>query len=257
MTNARTTERDAYVKAALVGLGIYLVGVALITVAVLISEPEEVVFLLFLLVPAIIVGAALVFLRRWGLIVGILGALFGLVGFFEDIDLILTTPKAFFDFSAGLFVIAGLLTLLVACIIGTVQYFRGAVRTDLGQNGKAALGGLVGILAVLAVVSAVLTALNVGDASAEEKQGATVLTAKKTDWDVDMIDGRSGQTLKIVVRNEDSFLHTFTIHDLDIDVRLGPFSEEVVEINASAGNYGFVCRIFDHETDMTGALVIR
>ena len=262
VTHSRMREnevgaRDAYVKAALVGVGLYLVGALIIAIAVLISEPSEVVFLLFLLIPAAVVASALLFVRRWGLIVGILGGLLGLLGFMEDIDLILTTPKAFFDFAAGVFIIPGLLILLIASILGTVQYFRGAVSRDLSPTAATLLRGAVGALVLVAVVSAVVTAMNAGDASAEERQGAMILTAEDTEWDLDRMEGLSDQPLKLVVRNEDGFLHTFTIYDLDIDVRLGPFSEEVVEINAPAGTYGYVCRIFDHESDMTGALEIR
>jgi len=61
-----------------------------------------------------------------------------------------------------------------------------------------------------------------------------------------------------VVKNKDPILHTFTIYDLDIDERIGPGSEKLIEIGTPrAGIYGYVCRIFDHAADMTGAIIVR
>jgi plastocyanin len=47
---------------------------------------------------------------------------------------------------------------------------------------------------------------------------------------------------QIAVRNQDPFLHTFTIEALDIDVTLGPNSAELVDLPAQAGTYVVFCR---------------
>jgi hypothetical protein len=53
-------------------------------------------------------------------------------------------------------------------------------------------------------------------------------------------------------------MHTFTVHDLDIDERLGPWSKTIIEIPANrAATYGFICRVEGHTEDMTGAIVIK
>ena len=57
-------------------------------------------------------------------------------------------------------------------------------------------------------------------------------------------------------------MNTFTMRDpargIDIDVRMGPWSEELVEIEPlQEGIYGFICRVEGHEQDMTGALTVR
>jgi uncharacterized cupredoxin-like copper-binding protein len=82
------------------------------------------------------------------------------------------------------------------------------------------------------------------------------VTAKNTLWDVQQIEGTQGEPLKIVVRNNDSVLHTFTIDALDIDARLGPHSETLVVIEPSAGTYGFFCQVPGHE-QMAGLITIR
>ena len=65
----RLAGKDAYVQAGFMGLGLYLVGLLTIFVAILIYDVAEIYFLLFFLVPGLIVAAALFFWRRWGLLV--------------------------------------------------------------------------------------------------------------------------------------------------------------------------------------------
>ena len=249
--------RSVYVKFALFGVLLYLITALIFFVAVIASEPSEVGFILFLVVPALVVGAAIYFIRPWGLILGVIGGIFGLMFFAEDTDLIMSAPQAFFDFTGGLVGIVGLVTLIIASVLGLIQHFRNETRTEFTPTHRRILQGIVGVLAVVAVVSAALTAMNLGGASAEEEQGATVITAKGTAWDVTMVNLSSGN-LKLVVKNKDLFLHTFTIYDLDIDEKLGPGSETVIELPAgTTGTHPFVCRLFDHELDMTGAITIR
>ncbi len=71
----------------------------------------------------------------------------------------------------------------------------------------------------------------------------------------------SGDT--ILVRNDDAFLHTFTVDDLDIDVDLGPKSEELIEIPDGSGTYVFYCSPHTStpeepsDDDMAGELIIQ
>jgi hypothetical protein len=255
--NSLISGKDAYVKAALVGLSLYFAGVLIIVVAVLLIEPSEIGFVAFFLVPALVIGAAVLFWKRWGLIIGVLGGLFGLVALTDGADLNLSTPDAFFDFSPTLLGITGVAIVLVASLIGTIQYFRGRTAHGLSPAVATGLKGLVGVVGVLVVVSAVLTGLSADKVSAAEKEGAIVITASEVDWDVDQVMGRANQPLKLVVRNEDSILHTFTVSELDIDVKLTPWSEHVIEINAPAKIYGYICRVVGHEEDMTGAITIQ
>jgi hypothetical protein len=72
-----------------------------------------------------------------------------------------------------------------------------------------------------------------------------------------MVTASSGD-VKLVVKNRDPILHTFTIDDLDVDVALGPWSEQVIVLtDLRPGNYGFICRVFDHATDMTGVITVQ
>jgi hypothetical protein len=249
--------KDGYARAGLMGLGLYFVGVLTLLVMMLIYDAGEAGFILFFAVPGLIVAAALVFWRRWGLLVAILGSLFGLSFLLPEAGLILTTPKAFFDFTVGWFAIVGLFIVLVAAIAGTVQYFRKAPSPALVRWQKSVITGIAAVLAVAAVVSFVLMLANTGSVSASEAGDAQRLTAEHTKWDVEMITSPAGE-VRLVVKNSDPMLHTFTVEDLDIDVSLSPWSEQVIVLgDLSAGNYGFVCRAFDHETEMTGVITVQ
>jgi hypothetical protein len=248
--------KDGYARAALMGLGLYFVGVLTIVVAILIYDVAEAYFVLFFAVPGVIVAAALLFWQRWGLIVAIVGSLIGLLFLTEDADLILTTPRAFFDFTATWFGIVGLLIVLIAAIVGTVQYFRKSPAPTAAWQSKA-IAGVAAVLGIAAVVSLVLMLANTSSVSEAEAGDAPEVTAKHTKWSVEMLSAPAGE-VRIVVKNDDPLLHTFTIEDLDIDVSLSPWSEQVVVLgDLTPGNYGFVCRVFDHETDMTGVITVQ
>lgn len=100
-------SKPYYARVALVGIGMYVFFAAIILVAVLVFEPSEVAFPLILAAVALIIGALIYFLRPWGLIVGVLGGLFGLLFSSDDIDINLTSPQSFFDFAFALFALVG------------------------------------------------------------------------------------------------------------------------------------------------------
>jgi uncharacterized cupredoxin-like copper-binding protein len=254
----RLADRPFYTRVAVFGTLLYLTAVGLFFVAFLLYDPAEAAFGLSFLLPGLLVVAALAFMRRGGLIVGVLGGALGLLIFSEGIALILSVPYSFFDFTGTVMAIVGCLILLLASAAGLIESFQGAVRASAKTWEIAALRGLVAVLAVVAVVSAAATLLNMESVSAADRDGATVLTARETEWDIDAIEATAGKPLKIVVRNDDPFLHTFTVHDLDIDLKLGPNSERLIVIEPQrAGVFGFICRVTGHGTDMSGLIDVK
>jgi hypothetical protein len=251
-------NRDVYVKTALFGLALYFVAVLIIMVTILIAAPEDTGEILVLFgVPGAIVGAALIGIRRWGLLVGILGGALGTLFVLEDIDLYISTPQSFFTFSSTWFALVGVLTLLLASLTGTVQYFRNRVGADASRLSPA-FYGVGAVLGVLALISAVVTALNIESVSNAEAEGAVVVTSEKAVWDAKLIEAEPGRPLRILVKNDDPVFHTFTIHDLDIDVFIGPWSEKLIELPPLESRiYGFICRLEGHKADMTGAIDVR
>lgn len=254
---------DAYAKAAFFGLAIFLTAAVIILVTILVVSPSDAVFGLILLIPGAIAVAALRYVRRWGLLIAAILSAFGFISFLVDAGLILTTPKAFFDFLLTLCTLVGLGIAFVACLIGFIQYFRGPVSGEVGPGVMMALRGIAAAVFVAVAISLVVTVVNATKSvSAEDRQGAIELTADDTKWSVETLEVSAGEPIRLLVKNDDPILHTFTLKDesrgLDIDVRLGPWSEQIVEVGPfEAGVYGFICRIEGHEEDMTGAITVR
>jgi hypothetical protein len=253
---------DAYAKAALFGFGIYSTAALIILVAILIFSPSDAAFGIILLVPATIAVLAVRFIRRWGLIIGALLSAFGIFFFIGDAALVLSSPQAFLDFLLDLFGLTGVIISLIACLVGTVQYFRGAVPEEMAPSAKTALRGIAGVITVLVLVSLVLTIINANETvSAADRGDAPELVAKDTKWSAQQLT-TSGKPARLFVKNDDPILHTFTVKDsakgIDIDVHIGPWSEQVIELAGLApGTYGFICRVEGHEQDMTGVVTVR
>ena len=250
-------QRDVYVKTALLGLALLLAGSLTYSVAVLIADPARLTIELVIWVPALVVAAVLWNWRRWGLLVGVPVGAVGSLVLFGELEPALVPPSSFFDFVPTLLALPGILLFFLACFAGTVQHFRGSVSTDAARI-SLAFRGWVALVALLAVASAVLTAFEADSVSAEDADGAVVVTATGIRWDVQTLDAVSGETLRVLVRNEDPLLHTFTVHDLGIDVIIGPWQEKVVVVEVSEARIlGFICRIEDHKQDMSGTIVAQ
>ena len=68
---------------------------------------------------------------------------------------------------------------------------------------------------------------------------------------------QAGQNAKIVVKNRDFGVHTFTIEDLDIDIMVVGGAEKLVSLAVpSAETYQYACEIEGHD-DMKGTLTVQ
>jgi cupredoxin-like protein len=248
-------QKPFYTRVALLGVAFVLMLAAFLFVVILIFSPSDIGFPLVMAVVALVIAALIFFIPYpWGLIVAVLGGLFAFLFVGDGIGLTITSPESFFDFIFPvMFIPAGLL-LLIGGITGLVQHFR-----HQPTNGNPALvtgiKGLFAVVVVLLAISAVLNVLNLGTVSAEDKEGAAYTKMKDDEFITgDLSSSASG---KIAIDNRDPYLHTFTIDDLDIDVKIGGGSSDVINLdNVDAGEYFFYCRVVGHE-DMTGKLTVR
>jgi len=150
--------------------------------------------------------------------------------------------------------IPGAILLLVGSATGLVQHFR-HVTSEGNPTVVMAIKGVLGAVAALLVVSAALTVANLGNASAEDKQGGVFVEMKHTEFEP--VEASTSGTGKLVIENNDPILHTFTIEALDIDVKVGPGSFETYTLESvPAGEYVFYCRVSGHEA-MDGVLTVR
>lgn len=185
-----------------------------------------------------LLGAALVQRRHTGWKVGglVLGLLAGAGLFWTAFGL--AAPNSFFDFVPGVLVLPGLLLAIVATV-ATIRADRRGDRTPALVGGeRGAVLGMAGVVALLAAMSAIVSVTGretVGDTSGV----AETVVLKDFEFAADSYELTGGTT--ILVRNDDPFLHTFTVDRLGIDVTFGPGSEKLIDIPAEPGEYVLYC----------------
>ncbi len=118
-------------------------------------------------------------------------------------------------------------------------------------------------LALLALVSLGLTAVSRTTLSAEAKANAVSVEIKSFDFNPNRVVVKTGETVRLVVTNNDPTLHTFTVPEAGVDVSVPPGSEKLVEFKAPApGAYSWYC--IPHSdpgpngrTGMVGVLIVQ
>ena len=259
--NATATApgRGRWTRLATFGLLLAAAGPAVLLLGGLLiggaTSEELPFFLITMIVP--VVAAFLVWrFGLWSKFVGLVLALgVGMMLFWTAFGLF--TPNSFFDFVPGLLVPPGVIIAIVGCVAAILASRRG--RTEEAQGERKTIRTVLAIVGALAVLSAILTFTS--RSTVEGGAGvATTVTAADFEYP-DTIEVAAGDT--ILVRNDDAFLHTFTIDELDIDVTIGPKSEELIEIPQGSGSYIFYCRPHTGtpdepgDDDMAGELTIR
>jgi len=157
----------------------------------------------------------------------------------------LTEPASVFDFVPGTLVLPGVLLAIGATVVAIRSAKRGR---QTGPGERRAATAIVGVLGLLAVASIVLTIAGretVDDAAAADAD--LVVDMKEFEFDEDAYDVPAGGT--VLVKNSDPFVHNFTVEALDIDVDLGPGSEELVTIPDEPGTYVLFCEPHTSDTD--------
>jgi plastocyanin len=180
----------------------------------------------------------------WAKAVGIVVALLlGMALFWTAFGL--ASPTSFFDFVPGLLVMPGALIAIVSCIAAMVAGRRGHVTAAATGGERTALRIVVGVVVILAVVSGIATAATRSTVSETDADATVVLK----DFEYDSEDYQLEAGSRVLVRNDDPFLHTFTVDDVDIDEALSPGSEELIEIPSEPGTYVVYCRPHTSDPD--------
>jgi plastocyanin len=97
---------------------------------------------------------------------------------------------------------------------------------------------VLGVVVLLTVLSAALTFA--GRSSVDAGEGDLAVSLSDFAFDEESYEVDGGTT--VVVRNDDPFLHTFTIDDLGVDEAISPGAEVLVEIPSEAGDYVLYCK---------------
>jgi len=201
----------------------------------------------FFLVTAAIafIGAFLVFrFGTWAKVAGIVASVL-VAGALFWTAFSLFTPNSFFDFVPGLLVIPGALIAIVSCIAALRAAGRGDRPTAATGGERKGIRIVLGVVLVLVVLSGVLTFT--GKSSVDEADADTTVTLKDFEFDREEYAFEAGS--RVLVRNDDPFLHTFTVEPLDIDEPLTPGSEVLVEIPEESGEYTVFCQPHTSDPD--------
>lgn len=181
--------------------------------------------------------------RALGLVVALL---VGMMLFWTAFGL--ASPDSFFDFVPGLLVIPGALTAIVAGIAAIRAQRRGDVVRRAGGGERKVMAVGAGLIGLLAVASAALTLTGRDTVDAADADVTIAMSDFEFETDSAQVVMEPGDV--VLVRNDDPFLHTFTIEELGIDVVLGPGSEELVTIpEDGSGEYVLYCEPHTNDPD--------
>lgn len=263
-TAARTQARSFYTRVAALGFGLIALSgvVALIASVATGNTGGDAVFALVFLVVGLLVAGAAWTSRGWALILAaVLSlALLALVGPFALF--ILAHPESATEFVPVVLMLAGAVLGLVGSLIALVQSRRRLSRTRATGTERLALGTVLGVLALAVVLSLALTVTARTTVSAAARTGATSIQVKNFVFSPSTAQAHAGDPVRVVVRNDDTTLHTFTLAAAGVDVAIPPGSERLVEFKLpAAGVYQWYC--VPHSavdggirTGMTGTLVV-
>jgi plastocyanin len=152
---------------------------------------------------------------------------------------------------------------LVGSSVSLIQRFRHTVRASATAAEALVLKVILAGIALLVVLSLVLTATARTTVAAEIKGGALSVEQKNTLFSPDLIHVKAGQTIRIVVKNDDTTLHTFTLDQAGVNVSIPPGAERLIEFQAPAsGVYQWYCiphsdPSANGRTGMVGSLVVQ
>ncbi|MGE5264808.1 MAG: cupredoxin domain-containing protein, partial [Acidobacteriota bacterium] len=127
-------------------------------------------------------------------------------------------------------------------VVALVQGRRGMLRESATSTERSVLGIALGAVALAVLLSLVLTATSRTTVSAQAKTGAAVVDMKNYSFAPNSMQAKAGDTVRVVIKNDDTTLHTFTLPQAGVDVTVAPGSEKVVEFKApAAGVYQWYC----------------
>ena len=237
-----------YTRIAVLGLLLFALGIVLHMVLSFIQgATDDLAFFAVFVVSALVVAGLAWRLGTWALAVAAAFALINLGVHGQFLLYPLRHPSSAFDFS---------LSLLVAAAVAFAQQRRGIAPTTVSTAERSVLGVAAAVLVGLFLLSGVLALTGRTTVSMEARARAIEVDMRKIRFEPDRVEIESGNSVKLVVKNSDFTLHTFTLEALGIDREILPRSEIVIEIPpTAAGTYRLTCEVPGHE-DMKGIFVV-
>jgi len=215
-------------------------------------------FLIINIAIVLIVAGLIWRFGSWALVLGAVAGLVGIVLAYGPY-LIKSTGSinSVFDFGVAVVATVSAVMVLVGSVVAFVHLRRGTARVEASPVERNALRGVAVVVAVLVVVSAVVTLAARDKVDDADRAGATEVLMKTTEFRTAELEANAGETLRLVIKNDDLYIHTFTINELDIDVTVGPRGEKALSVTSpDAGTFEYKCTLAGHES-MKGTLTVR
>ena len=256
-TMGESTGRPFYTRLAIGGLITVVATMVVIGIVQLGSGDTSNVAFLVINVGVAVIVAGLIWRSgsSWALVLGAIAGLLGLgMVYGPYLATAINSFNSIFDFGAGVVATVASIVALVGSVVALVQIRRGRVRVEATAVERNTLRGVAVVVAVMVVVSGVVTLAGRDTVTAAERAGAIELLMRRTEFKTTELDAKAGETLRLVLKNNDLYIHTFTIDELDIDVTIGPRGEKALELTPpTKGTFEYRCTIAGHEP-MTGTL---
>ena len=236
--------RPFYTRLAALGFGlIALTGLVAIGIGLATGTAgSSAGFGLVVIVIGLLVGGLVWRFGRWALILAAVLSLV-VVGLLGPLSLFtLSHPESGTDFVPIVLLLTGGLLGLVGSVGAIVQWRRKTARVDATSTERFALSGLLGLVGLAVLLSIILTLASHTTVSAQVRAGATGVQIKNFAFAPNSVQVKAGDTVRLVVRNDDQTLHTFTLPQAGVNVSVPPGSEKVIEFKApAAGTYQWYC----------------
>ena len=208
-------------------------------------------------VSLLLAGAALA-VGGWALTAAFIWAL--LSSFFQSAALLplMINVASFPDLGMGLALLASILVATAGGVLSFLQrHEEETVRQEATPRELRLLRRTAAIVVVVMVFSGALHLMSIDTVGAPERAGAIVIDIDNNEFVPNEITVAAGQPLKLLVRNGDFGVHTFTVLGVTPSTGIVGGSEKLVTIGPLApGEYEFACEIPGHE-DQRGTLVVR
>ena len=241
---AATDARSFYVRVSALGFGlIALTGLVALGFGLLSGDlSANAGFAAVFMVLGLLVAGLVWRFGRWALILAAVLS-FALLGLVVPFSLFsLSHPESANDFIPIVLMVAGAGLGFAGAIVAIVQWRRQTARAEGTRVERLVLRGVLGVLAVAILFSIVLSLTSHTVVSAAAKAGATSVQIKGFAFAPGSLLVSAGDKVRLVVKNDDATLHTFTLPQAGVDVSVPPGSEKVIEFTApAAGSYQWFC----------------
>ena len=154
----------------------------------------------------------------------------------------LSTFNSFFDTGLLIPVVVSLIVVGVVGILAFLQHRRGTTRDVATIGERLVLLGTAAVVVGLMILSGTLHLTSLESVSVNEREGAVLVEIENSTFKPAQLAVSAGNPAKFIVKNRDLTVHTFTIKELGIDVKVLPGSEELIELSSPpAGTYVYLC----------------